>query len=500
MVGGALDAQSAGGEEQAPVDAYIASGQEAGRVWHPSFCWHGFRYAQISGPAGWRGGRLWAEEVCAGVRQTGRFECSEPTLNGLFQLYLQSQRTNLHGGVPSDCPHRERLGYTGDGQLTAPAALCCLEMMPLYRKWLRDILDAQCRRTGHVPHTAPFEGGGGGPGGWGCAVALLPWAMYRYQGEVQLLRDCMPAMEAWVGYLERHLDGDGLVACEEEGGWCLGDWCPPGAVELPEPLVNSFFYVKCLEILGASCALLGEAEVAGRWRERAKRVARAMHQRYLKGKDYACATQGANAFALELGYLTEEQQAALLQGLLERLEALGGHLDTGIFGTPVLLYALSRRGHIREALKMLTVPGFPGYAHMMERGATTLWENWSGEASHNHPMFGAAVAWLFEELAGIGQSEGAGGLEELVIAPKGLGLLSHLEAVRPTPLGPVELSWRWEGEEARMRLSLPVGSRAELLLAGVALEAVEPPVPEAQEGGGRLALGSGEYRLHLRRS
>ena len=113
---------------------------------------------------------LCAEVIHTDVAVTSSFSCSDPVLNWLYEAYIRTQLDNYHGCIPSDCPHRERLGYTGDGQLTAETAMLLLDTKELYRKWYQDILDSQGAETGHIPHTAPFLGGGGGPGGWGCAV------------------------------------------------------------------------------------------------------------------------------------------------------------------------------------------------------------------------------------------------------------------------------------------------------------------------------------------
>src|SRR5690606_13433941 len=138
--------------------------------------------------------------VHAAIPSTGEFSCSEPLLNQIQTAYRWSQLTNLHGGVPSDCPHRERLGYTGDGHLTAEAAMFNFDMASFYTKWIGDISDSQNRQTGFVPHTAPFNGGGGGVG-WGSAYVIMPWLMYRIYGDKRLLSEHYEGMKKWIEYL-----------------------------------------------------------------------------------------------------------------------------------------------------------------------------------------------------------------------------------------------------------------------------------------------------------
>lgn len=175
---GTLDFESAGGSDQLQQDHYICDGRI--QTLHPLFCWHGFRYFETEGPCE----VLCAEVIHTDVAVTSSFSCSDPVLNWLYEAYIRTQLDNYHGCIPSDCPHRERLGYTGDGQLTAETAMLLLDTKELYRKWYQDILDSQGAETGHIPHTAPFLGGGGGPGirGKGAAaggiyqyVLLLAW-------------------------------------------------------------------------------------------------------------------------------------------------------------------------------------------------------------------------------------------------------------------------------------------------------------------------------------
>ena len=169
---GYLDFSSAGGQGQIQQDSYILKG-EGEETYEPRFTWHGFRYVEVTGYPGTPScDDITGILVHSDVEETGEFECSQEMFNEIFNLYKWAQKTNFQGGVPSDCPHRERLGYTGDGQLTAEASIYSFDMVNFYRKWIDDIADCQGEESGHVQHTAPFAGGGGGPGAWGCAYSL----------------------------------------------------------------------------------------------------------------------------------------------------------------------------------------------------------------------------------------------------------------------------------------------------------------------------------------
>ncbi len=160
---GSLDFESAGGSEQIQRDVFTGKGGED--VYAPRFTWHAFRYVEVTGyPGVPTPADVTGCVVHADVASAGEFSCSNPLLNDIQALYRRTQLANVHGCVTSDCPHRERLGYTGDGQLITETAMFNFQAAPWFAKWLNDIGDAQNHRTGFVPHTAPFYGGGGAAG------------------------------------------------------------------------------------------------------------------------------------------------------------------------------------------------------------------------------------------------------------------------------------------------------------------------------------------------
>ena len=391
---GTLDFESAGGSDQLQQDHYICDGRI--QTLHPLFCWHGFRYFETEGPCE----VLCAEVIHTDVAVTSSFSCSDPVLNWLYEAYIRTQLDNYHGCIPSDCPHRERLGYTGDGQLTAETAMLLLDTKELYRKWYQDILDSQGAETGHIPHTAPFLGGGGGPGGWGCAVYQVPLAWAKIYGDDSLLVQGYDAILRWFDYMDAHSE-KGLVVREEEGGWCLGDWCFPASEEkeqLPEAFINTFYYLHGLqEMMQISEKMNNKLPI--RFAEREKNVKNAFLDAYFDPEtgDFCEGRAAGNAYGLALGLGDERTK----KHLVEKYEALG-RFDTGIFGTSMLLEQLFSIGAGDLAVRLLTnASEAASFAHMKRNGATTLWERWDGRESHNHPMFGACVRLLFTQILGI---------------------------------------------------------------------------------------------------
>jgi len=412
-------------------DVYITDG--SGIEMYPKFTWHGFRYFTLTNNAK----PTRCAVVHANIACNSSFVSDNETLNWLYQAYVNSQLTNMHAGVPSDCPHIERLGYTGDGQLCCEAAMMMLDSKAFYRKWMDDIADCQDKNTGHIQHTAPFSGGGGGPGGWGCAIVEVPYIYYKHYGDIEVLKKYLPNMMAYIYYMESRCEG-GLVVREEKGGWCLGDWCTKNGMELPEPYVNTYFYIKSMIEVKEIAQILGEPSCIGFLDERIERCRRAITNAYYseQSHNFIGNVQGANAFAVDLGLGCSDTYRNLVQKYSAHPE-----FDTGIFGTDILIRILFERGNSLLAYRLLTNENEGSYYNMKKNGATTLWEIWQGYRSHNHPMFGAPVRYLFPYLLGIKQPEESVGYEKIVIEPHFVVGLNRAKGHITTPKGAVSVSY-----------------------------------------------------------
>ena len=438
----------ASGCNQIMEDVFICDGKT--RSFEPLFTWHAFRYFEVTGPVD----SLEVQVIHSDTPVISTFQSDAEGMNWLYKAFLRTQLNNMHGGVPSDCPHRERLGYTGDGQVCAEAAMLTLHSREFYRKWIRDILDCQDIDHGHVQHTAPFMGGGGGPGGWGCAIVLVPYAYYRRYGEVKMLRLCYEPMKKWCGYLDSRLENQ-LVCAEEPGGWCLGDWCTLEKTVLPEPFVNTYFYIKCLHILEKIASVLNRPEDIDTFASKAKNLKQAMVNTYFSREtgDFFGNVQGANAYGLDIG-LGDERT---LHNLVRHYENLS-HFDTGFLGTDVLLDVLFRNGQKDLAYQLLSSRELGSFLYMKDRGATTLWETWNGMESHEHPMFGACARQLFTSILGIGQAEDTAGYQNLIICPQIPKKMQFASGSIQTENGTISVSWRKEAGKIHFEILLPEGT------------------------------------------
>ena len=413
------------------------------------FSWYGFRYFKVEGAA----------EVVSVLRAhtnvpvTSSFESSDPTLNWIYDAYLNTQRNNMHHGMPSDCPHFERRGYTGDGQLTCRSAMHLLDMHAFYTKWMEDISDCQDRISGHIQYTAPYTHSGGGPGGWGSAIVVLPYEMWKHYGDDKNLERFYPQMLHYFEYLESHSENM-LVNSDTPGEWCLGEWCTPGPVELPAPFVNNYFYVKALEKTIEIAKHIGKHEDIPMLEKRMDERKNAIMVAYYNPWDsnFLGMRQGANAFALDIGLGNEKTK----QNFINYYDRLG-YYDTGIFGTDIVTRKLFEYGRADVAVKVMTASEPHGFGRWQRDGATTLWEYWFDSRSHSHPMFGAVATYLFEYILGIKQEKDSTGFDRITVSPAYVDGLDYAKGHITTEKGVISVSYEKVNGKATLYVSVPRG-------------------------------------------
>lgn len=422
-------------------DEFITDGSD--REYIPHFTWHGFRYFKVEGAQPVR-----VDVVHSDCPQTSAFDSDNEQLNWLYSTFIRTQFCNMHCGVPSDCPHLERLGYTGDGQLCAETAMLLLDCKEFYRKWLYDVADCQCKKSGHVQHTAPFMGGGGGPAGWGGAIVEVPYNYYKVYGDRDLLDEFFPKMLAYLDYLESRSE-NGLVWREEDGGWCLGDWCTPDSIKIPESYVNTCLYVGFMYRVIEISEILGRKSETEHLPERIERVKRAINIAYFSSQQeaYCGDVQGASCLALKIGLGND----GVKKKVIDKYYDLGMY-DTGIIATKLLTEYLFEVGEAQLAFNLLSGKKENSFDRMRREGATTLWEYWNGRRSHNHPMFGAVTKYLFTYLLGISQPEGCAGFESVVISPRFVDGMDRAEGHITTRNGVVGVKYEKQGDIAEVKV------------------------------------------------
>ncbi|MRG44785.1 Bacterial alpha-L-rhamnosidase [Chitinophaga sp. SYP-B3965] len=444
------------GDDYGQFDSYILKG-EGLEQWEPKFTWHAFRRVEvIADDVDLDKSSLKIKVVHTDVASNGSFECSNPFLNKINEAYIKTQNANFHGSVSSDCPHRERLGYTGDGQVIVESSIFTYDMRQLYNKWLDDMNDARNKKTGFVTHTAPFGGGGGGPA-WGSAYVIMPWAYFSYYGDSTILARHYAGMKQWVEYLETRTDKGGLVTREEPNGWCLGDWCTPASIKIPEHFVNTAYFYHVTNIMSKVALVLGKNEDHVKFANLAKGIKVNFNKAYYNASEnrYWEGRQGANVFALAFGLVPEENYNLVFNALLAQLKDLNYHFDTGILGTPLLLKVLSHNDRDDIAYQIMNQKDFPGFGYLLDAKNSTLWETWKGGGSRCHPMFGSVVEWFYSGIGGIKVDPKSAGMQHFIVEPKPIGDLSFCKS----SFGKIRSEWE-RTPEGKLRILIEVPENA----------------------------------------
>lgn len=498
------------GDEVPTSCTYILKGG-ADEAYEPRFTWFGFRYAIVGGwPGTLEPGMIDGRVVRTDVPVTGDFSCSNDLFNRIHRNSVWGQLGALHGGVPMDCPHRERLGYTGDGQTSSETALMNFDLERFYAKWIGDIGGAQDlgREKGYVPHTAPFGGGAGGVG-WGSAYVILPWKLYVHYGDARVLSEQFEGMKLWVDYLGTWTR-DGITRKDRPGSWNLADWFCVGDSP-PKELVHTFYHSLCARLVARAAGVLGRSEDEKRYAAVADEARRAFVARFFHPDEarFHDGKSGSDVFGLALGGLPPDTAAAVARAFAGRiLTDNGGHLDTGFLGTSFLFDVLSQFDRDDVAFTIMSQRTFPGYGYWIGRGATTLWETWAGEpgASQNHAALGGGVAWLYEGLAGLRPDPEAPGFERAIVRPAPVGDVTECRYSLDTSRGTFRVGWRRRDGRLALDVAIPPNSSALILVPAADADSVtEGESPAARAEGvtflrmaGRRAVfrvGSGLYHF-----
>ncbi|MEU0265159.1 family 78 glycoside hydrolase catalytic domain [Nocardioides sp. NPDC006303] len=482
------------------IDTYAFAG-EASETWTPRFTLHGFRYAEIEG---WPEGLDPAERVEALVVHSdmvrrGSFASSHELLNRFHDNVVWSMRDNFVG-LPTDCPQRdERLGWTGDIQVFAPAASFLYDATGVLRSWLDD-LRAEQLEHGSVRNFHPWLDCGfpaDPSAGWGDAAVIVPWVLYERTGDASILRDYLSAMTDWVDQVDRLTGGTGLW----NTGFQLGDWLDPHAPpERPgdsatDPyLVATAYHAHTARLVARAAEICGEDEMANHYRGIASRAKSAFQHEYLAPSGRVVSdTVTALAVAIVFDLFVDEKQRLDAGRRLATLVHQGDHLiRTGFIGTPLVCDALASTGSVDTAYHLLLQERCPSWLYPVTMGATTVWERWDsmlpdgtvnpGEmTSFNHYALGAVVDFMHRVVAGL--APGEPGYAAVAVAPRPAGGLTYATAAHDSPYGRIATSWRRTGNRFDLEVTVPVGVRATVTLPS---------------GEGPVTVGSGTHRFGCR--
>ncbi len=475
------------------TDVYTCHGR--GReTWEARFTYHGFQYAEISG---WPG-ELSADNLVGRVHHTGftpagSFACSNAMLEKIHRASLWAYRSN-NQGIPTDCPHREKNGWTGDAHLAAELGLLNFDAITYYEKWLDDLFDEQ-RDSGELPGIVPTSGWGyawGNGPAWDSAYHLIAWYLYRYYGDPTALIRHYQRLKRYVDYLGM-MSVDGIVSIG------LGDWLPP-RVETPAALTSTAYWFVDTRIVAETARLLGLTAEAERYSALASSIRDAFNRRFYHPGEgtYADGSQTALACALYQGLAEDAERPKVLAALADEVARRGHRIDCGILGAKYVPRALSAGGRADLAYRMAATDEWPGWGNMISRGATTLWEDWNGGNSLNHVMFGDIAAWMVETIAGISCDPEIPGFARVVIAPHPVGDITHASATYDSVRGAISSSWTKEGGVFTLVVTIPANVTATVRIPAASLDGVSEGSGPAVAAEGVEFAGTGDGRIEFR--
>ncbi len=456
-----IDVYYRGNKETDPfqTDILILSGRED--EFTPKFNYKGFRYVEVtsSAPVDLNKNSVTSYFVHSDVKPIGSISTSSALISRLWKATNNAYLSNLMG-YPTDCPQREKNGWTGDAHLAIETALYNFDGITVYEKWLADHRDEQ-QPNGVLPDIIPTGGWGYGTANgldWTSTIAIIPWQLYLFYGDSRALRDNYENIKHYINYVDR-ISPTGLTS------FGRGDWVPVKSTSNLELTSSIYFYVDA-DILAKTSKLLGKITDYEKFDALRKKIKAAINNKFLNRQSgiYGSGTQTELSMALHWKIVPEEMIAKVAANLNKKVEETNFHLDVGVLGAKALLNALNDNGYKESAYKVAVQDTYPSWGWWIVNGATTLLENWDLKAtrdiSDNHMMFGEIGGWFFKGIGGIRPDENAPGFKNVILDPAFPETLKDFSATHEGPYGKIVSSWKRVKNKIEYEVVIPPNSTA----------------------------------------
>nr|WP_233752848.1 glycoside hydrolase family 78 protein [Flavilitoribacter nigricans] len=479
------------------TDIFILKG-EGEESFTPKFNYKGFQYVEVVSdqPIELNQESLTGLVMHSDVPPVGRVSSSNPTLDKIWEATNSSYLANLFG-YPTDCPQREKNGWTGDAHIAIETGLYNFDGITVYEKWLGDHRDEQ-QPNGVLPAIIPTSGWGyqwaNGPD-WTSTIAIIPWNIYLFYGDASLLEACYDNIKRYVDHIT-DISQDHLTT------WGLGDWVPVKS-KSPVEFTSSIYYFVDASILARTAKLLGHDADHQKYSALADRIKAAINAKYLKPEtaSYGSGLQTELSAALHWGIVPEELRQQVADNLAQRVITDKRHIDVGLLGTKTILNALSDNGHADLAYTVAAQETFPSWGWWIVSGSTTLSENWDLEAgsdiSRNHIMFGEIGAWYYKALGGIKPDPAEPGFKHVLLEPHFVPDLQQFSATHESPYGEIRSSWERKGKKVSYQLTIPPNSRGTVVFADAQKISMNGKNLSKGEAGFSVELLAGNYEFEI---
>jgi alpha-L-rhamnosidase len=415
-------------------------------TWRPRFTYYGFRYVQVEGAVPDSAQATGAARIINlaelhtgnSAPHAGSFVCSNELFNKIFTLINWAIKSNFQS-VLTDCPHREKLSWLEEDHLMGGSIHYNFDIFALYRKLVYDMMDAQTP-DGLVPDIAPefvpFQGGFRDSPEWGSSAIILPWMLYTWYGDSDIMIHAYPMMKKYLDYLEKKSDNHIL-------SYGLGDWFDygpgrPGEAQLtPKALTATAIYFYDIMLLQKMAGIIGDREESSRLVELASAVKKSFNEKFYNKKTnvYSTGSQTAMSMPLYVGLVDEQDRAAVIKQMVDSINASGKKLTAGDVGFHYLIKALDEGGASQLIFDMNYRDDVPGYGYQLKKGATALTESWPAleEVSNNHLMLGHIMEWFYSGLLGITEADDAVAYNHIVIRPQPVGNITSAKGYFISP-------------------------------------------------------------------
>lgn len=453
------------------------------------FAIFGFQYVLIESDVEWKKEDFTAVSVCSDMEETLSFDSSNELLNRLVEATRWSAKNN-HADVPTDCPTRERHGWTGDAQIFCNTASYLFNFAPFARKYVHDMLDGQ-RKNGKFRQITPKGGIDfymdfmDGSAGWSDAGVLIPYRIYKRYGDQKILENSYDAMKKYADFKIKTL-GKWYPTAVRTGidrkykkyisnyGQSYGEWAEPTEVHItgfrdfacPHPEETTAYIVYLLQTMAEIAEVLGKQDDKKRFSEYAKK-AKTGYGKLIECPEFTLDTdrQAKLVRPLYMELLDEKQTEFAKKRLITALEHYDWRLGTGFLSTPFILYVLEKID-VEYAYRLLENEQMPGWLFMPKMNANTIWESWEGMqaqggiASLDHYSKGAVLEWVVSEMCGIQVS----GENEFTIAPKVGGHFTFAKCEYQSVYGTVKSGWERRNGKTVYTISVPANTTAKVIL------------------------------------
>lgn len=405
----------------------------------------------------------------------GDFACSDAGLN---KVYKAARRTAMLNTLDTfmDCPSRERGAWLHDSYYTSQAVYAMFGDVSVNRRMIRQCAESQgyLDPPGMVQCLYPSN--------WTRDKFIPAHAMFwvmqagldtRMTGDTATTRVALPAVRRLMDTFATWRNSDGLL--ENAPSWNFIDWADMKTDGVCVAL--NAIYAATLDEAARMERVAGDARRASQFESDAARVRESLRtlcgddlyypdalvrneQKKLVPSKERC--EGTQYYAMWAGVPSEERLKRMWTAMrndfipnpAQKIQPIQGLTRGGLFSFPERLRIAEHFGDYSALIRDVRAMFLP----MAESVPGTLWEHPWAVSSLCHGFGSMSAIFLYEDVLGIRLNH------ELTITPHAGGMLTWAKGYVTTTQGRVEVEWNLLKDRYEIRVSLPEGATAQVVL------------------------------------